>query len=395
MMKAEAVENSTLTKNLPNGWKWARLGEVCEFSYGSGLPSKVRQEGNVPVYGSNGIVGYHNQALTQGPTIIIGRKGSIGQVHLSHEPCWPIDTTYFIEHPKLDVDLKWLSYWLRALHLDELNKAAAIPGLNRNDAYALKIPLPPLAEQQRIVAILNEQMAAVQQAKDATKAQLEATKSLPSSYLRTIFDSSEAHKWPKKPLGEVSVQGPDNGIFKRRPEFGRGVPIVNVSDLYRSLVVDLNTVERVEVSDAELRRFAISEGDMFFCRSSLKRDGIGWCCYVQQVPDPAVFECHVMRIHLNEEWAIPEYVAHYWNHPDVRKKVIDGSRTATMTTMNQEDLAKVLIPLPPVDIQKHIAARLSAQISSVETVRKALEEQLSAIDDLPSVLLRQALLGEL
>ena len=90
--------NHAEKRPLPEGWQWVRIEEVCEFSYGSGLPTHLRQEGMIPVYGSNGIVGYHDQAITTGPTIIIGRKGSIGEVHFSLTPCWPIDTTYFIHH---------------------------------------------------------------------------------------------------------------------------------------------------------------------------------------------------------------------------------------------------------------------------------------------------------
>jgi type I restriction enzyme S subunit len=162
--------------------------------------------------------------------------------------------------------------------------------------------------------------------------------------------------WQWVKLGELAIAGPSNGIFKQRHEFGRGVPIVNVYDLYRSLAVDLNAVERVEVSDKELRSYAIAPGDLFFCRSSLKREGIGWCCYVRDVPEPAVFDCHVMRVRLNPEKADSEFVAYYWRHPDVRKEVIKNSRTATMTTMNQEDLSNVDILLPPLAEQKRIAA---------------------------------------
>jgi type I restriction enzyme S subunit len=162
--------------------------------------------------------------------------------------------------------------------------------------------------------------------------------------------------WQWVKLGELSIAGPSNGIFKQRHEFGRGVPIVNVYDLYRSLAVDLNAVERVEVSDKELRSYRIAPGDLFFCRSSLKREGIGWCCYVRDVPEPAVFDCHVMRVRLNPEKADSEFIAYYWRHPDVRKEVIKNSRTATMTTMNQEDLSNVDILLPPLAEQKRIAA---------------------------------------
>ena len=73
------------------------LGEFCPFTYGRGLSEDSRNVfGSIPVYGSNGIVGFHNQALTKGPAVIIGRKGTVGEIHYSSVPCWPIDTTFFI-----------------------------------------------------------------------------------------------------------------------------------------------------------------------------------------------------------------------------------------------------------------------------------------------------------
>ncbi|OQX24331.1 MAG: hypothetical protein BWK80_21285 [Desulfobacteraceae bacterium IS3] len=175
-------------KELPEGWRWVKLVDICEFQYGSSLTENMRQEGKVPVYGSNGIVGYHNSPLTSGSTIIIGRKGSVGQVHFSDVPCYPIDTTYYIEKIKIPSVLIWLAYFLKILDLPNLNKASGVPGLNRNDAYKLLLPLPPFPEQQRIASILQEQLAAVEKARKAAEEQLEAIKALPAAILRRAFD---------------------------------------------------------------------------------------------------------------------------------------------------------------------------------------------------------------
>ncbi|MBY0405889.1 MAG: restriction endonuclease subunit S, partial [Cyanobacteria bacterium] len=127
-----------------------QLGSICKFIYGENLPENIRKFGNTPVYGSNGVVGFHNDSVTKGSTIIIGRKGSIGQVNWSDSPCWPIDTTYYIQQEDVEGDLRWLFYMLKALDLTKLNKAAAVPGLNREDAYLQYLPYyPPLEEQKR------------------------------------------------------------------------------------------------------------------------------------------------------------------------------------------------------------------------------------------------------
>lgn len=137
-------------------WSQVRLGDVCELRYGKSLPEGSRKGGPVPVYGSNGVVGYHNQAVTDGPTIIIGRKGSLGEVAFSPMGCWPIDTTYYVDSSATSANIGWLAYCMRQLRLTELNRAAAVPGLNRDDAYAKTILLPPAAEQNRIASILDK-----------------------------------------------------------------------------------------------------------------------------------------------------------------------------------------------------------------------------------------------
>jgi type I restriction enzyme S subunit len=180
-----------------------------------------------------------------------------------------------------------------------------------------------------------------------------------------------------------------NGIFKHRHEFGSGIPIVNVYDLYQGMAVDLSKVERVEVSEQDFQRYQIISGDLLFCRSSLKKEGIGWCCYVPENSEAAVFDCHIMRIRPNIEEVIPEFIAYYWSHPDVRAKIIENSRTSTMTTMNQQDLSNVDVLLPSLPEQKRIVAILNEQMSAVEKARAAAEVQLQAAKTLPAAYLRE------
>ncbi|SMO93503.1 type I restriction enzyme, S subunit [Thalassovita litoralis] len=138
-----------------NGEK-VRLGDICELKYGKSLSKKVREAGEFCVYGSNGVVDNHVEGFTSGKTIIIGRKGSIGEVAFSDGSCWPIDTTYYVDETATKQDARWLYYTLGSLGLTKLNKSAAIPGLNRNDAYDKELWLPPLAEQKRIAGILDQ-----------------------------------------------------------------------------------------------------------------------------------------------------------------------------------------------------------------------------------------------
>jgi type I restriction enzyme, S subunit len=142
-------------ESLPEGWTSAFVRDLVEIRYGKSLREDKRQPGLIPVYGSNGIVGNHNTSLTDGPTIILGRKGSIGAIHLCRTPCWPIDTTYYIHHFG-PLDPAFLAFLLRSLSLARLDTSTAVPGINREDIYEQSIAIAPLAEQTRLTASLHD-----------------------------------------------------------------------------------------------------------------------------------------------------------------------------------------------------------------------------------------------
>ena len=134
-------------------WPMVPLKEVISLEYGKPLKSGDRIDGPYPVYGSNGIVGTHSQYFVEGPTVVIGRKGSAGSVTFCETACYPIDTTFYVTigDPAL-LDIRYCYYQLRTLELDKVNVQSGVPGLNRNDAYRELIPLPPLDVQQELVA---------------------------------------------------------------------------------------------------------------------------------------------------------------------------------------------------------------------------------------------------
>ena len=141
--------------SMRSGWRNITVGEFAHFTYGKSLPARKRNPaGKVAVFGSNGIVGYHDDALTSNPTIIIGRKGTVGAVHYSPLPCWPIDTTFFVTgHDEELMQFKY--YALRNLGLEEMNSDSAVPGLNRNAAHARELFIPDESEQRRIARVLG------------------------------------------------------------------------------------------------------------------------------------------------------------------------------------------------------------------------------------------------
>ncbi len=133
----DSFEDSTLTQ--PLGWQAGKVEDLLELAYGKALKATDRLSGRVPVYGSGGLTGFHNDSLVDGPTVIVGRKGTVGTLYWEDRPCFPIDTVFYLR-PK--VPLTFCFYELRVLGLKEMNTDGAVPGLNRNNVYRLPVVIP-------------------------------------------------------------------------------------------------------------------------------------------------------------------------------------------------------------------------------------------------------------
>ena len=121
---------------VPSGWKVRKVEDLMEFPYGKALKATERIDGPVPVYGSGGITGYHNESMVKGPSVIVGRKGTVGSLYWEDRPFFPIDTVFYV---RTDNPLTYCYYLLQTLGLEDMNTDGAVPGLNRNNAYRLPV----------------------------------------------------------------------------------------------------------------------------------------------------------------------------------------------------------------------------------------------------------------
>jgi len=125
---------------LPQGWESSKLEDFMELAYGKSLTAKNRLPGDVVVYGSGGETGFHNEALISSPAVIVGRKGTVGSIYWEDRPIFPIDTVFYVVPKK--TSLFFCYQLLLTQPLANMNTDAAVPGLNRNNAYRLEFPYP-------------------------------------------------------------------------------------------------------------------------------------------------------------------------------------------------------------------------------------------------------------
>ena len=227
------------------GWDTKPLGQVLRLNYGRSLPVKGRVKGSVPVYGSNGIVGSHNRAVVEESGLIIGRKGSAGQVHRSSTPFCPIDTTFYVtKNDAPDVDMEFLYYLLLHVDLRRIIGDVAVPGLNREMAYLERVSFPAkLPEQKKIAHILST----IQRAIEEQERIIETTRELKKALMHKLFTEGlhgERQKqteigpipesWEVAKLGDIAEI--ERGKFSHRPRneprfYGGNYPFVQTGDV--------------------------------------------------------------------------------------------------------------------------------------------------------------------
>lgn len=159
-----AITDDEKPFDIPDSWEWVRLGEIIRISSGDGLSSRNMVKGDIPVFGGNGITGYHNKANVYKETIVIGRVGYYcGSVHVTPSQAWITDNAFITQYTEKYIDRDYLVLMLRFMNLGRSNNATAQPVVSGKKIYPRLFPLPPLAEQRRIVAKLEELLPLCQQ----------------------------------------------------------------------------------------------------------------------------------------------------------------------------------------------------------------------------------------
>ena len=136
------------------GWRSARWGDLVTLEYGRALRTYRMSYGRFRVFGTNGPIGWHSDALSERATVIVGRKGAYRGIHYSRAPCFVIDTAFYLR-PKADIDIRWAYYALLTQDINALDSGSAIPSTSRSAFYALPVSVPSLSEQRAIARVLG------------------------------------------------------------------------------------------------------------------------------------------------------------------------------------------------------------------------------------------------
>jgi type I restriction enzyme S subunit len=363
-----------------NDWQTKRLGDVIKLNYGKSLSVKNRSEGAIPVFGSNGIVGSHNEAIVDMPGIIVGRKGSAGQVHRSLGPFCPIDTTFYITAADApDTDIDFLFYLLRHIDLTRITGDVGVPGLNREMAYMEPAHFPPtLPEQKKIAYVLSTVERAIEQQERIIQATTELRKALMHKLFTKGLRNEPQKKTEIGPIPESwevakikdhcieSAFGPRFGSNLYAPD--GNILTLRTTDMEDDGRIDFSTAPKARIDYDKFKKHYLQEGDIVVSRS-------GTCGIA------SVFEGHSMPvlpgaflIRLRMKPSIqPMFLRHYINSPVGRPYVLQLAQGAIQKNISGTRLGDLSIPLPAIDEQVEISNAVGTIDRKLDIHRRKLK----------------------
>lgn len=330
------------------------FNEVCTLEYGTSLPKKKRIDGDYPVVGSNGVTGYHNEYLIEGPAIIVGRKGSAGEVVLINEHCFPIDTTYYIKrkHPE-ECNLIYLYHVLLSLDLPSLKDGAGIPGLNRNDVYQkFKIPLPPSEIQKEIVAEIEGYQKIIDGA-------------------RIVVDNYKPHiqidpEWEVVELWEVCDVR--DGTHDSPKYVQEGYPLITSKNVKNDMIdfINVNFISKDDLQKIN-QRSKVDCGDIIMPMIGT----IGNPIVVNTKRDFAIKNVALIKFY--EISKINNFfLKHVLDSDYFQLQYINNQNGSTQKFISLGFIRKLKIPLPPLEIQNHIVARIEKEQALVNANKELI-----------------------
>lgn len=364
------------------------LGEIARALYGAALREPDRdQDGSFPVFGSSGVVGRHSKTLVDMPTIVIGRKGSVGAVTYAPAGGWPIDTAFYLELLRPDEsDLRYLYHALSAANLDKHEITTSIPGLNRDRLLETNLYFPSVAEQRRLAAILDKADAIRRKRREALKL---ADEFLRAAFLDFFGDPvANPKNWDQRTLEQVVRPGTSitYGIVQAGPHVEDGIPYIRTGD-FKNGELQSHGLGRTALEIAvKFQRSRVEEGDLVYCI----RASIGSVDVVPRELDGANLTQGTARIACGEK-INNEFLKWQLRTSQFGAWIDRHSKGATFKEITLETLRNAPVIVPPPSLQQKFVSMVQANDKLIRRQRV----QLDAASDCFSSLSHRAFQGTL
>ena len=379
--------------DMKEGWTEKIWDEVLEIRSGRNQKEVEDPKGKFPIIGSAGkIMGYANDYICEEGTTIVGRKGTINNPILIEKKFWNVDTAFGL-HARDSLDKRFLHYFCLSFDFTEMDRGSGRPSLVKSDLLKIKMLVPPLPEQQRIVSILDRAFAAIDKAKANAEQNLFNANELFENSAQGIF-IQKGIDWEEKLLGDFAEFR--NGINYTKGSKGEKIKIVGVKDFQDSYWVPENDLVEVSLDGKINETDLLREGDILCVRSNGNPQLIGRTLLSGIINEKISHSGFTIRIRLNSKIVNPNYLCHFMKIQQTRKTLVESGNGVGIRSLNQGSLFSLKIPFPKsLKEQEMIIDKVDSIAEQSQKLKDIYQRKINDFEELKKSILQKAFAGEL
>ena len=404
MAKKIAIEQTEIEApyELPEGWKWVKIGDIAEIINGKNQKDVEDENGVYPIYGSGGIIGKARNFICPENCTIIGRKGTINNPIFVETKFWNVDTAFGMKTFDC-VNPKFYFYFCKSYNFTTLDSSTAIPSLTKTNIQQIPFPLPPtLAEQERIVNRIEKMFAKLDQAQEKAQAVLDSFETRKAAILHKAFtgqlriDNEELtmEDWEEKKLEDVLIEKPRNGY---------STTAVDYETPYKTMSLSATTsgyfrpefCKYIEADISDDSFLWLKPGDILIQRAN-SLDKVGTSAIYTGGEHEFIYPDLMMKLQVKE--TISNAFIAYQLKTEESLAYFRNNATGTagnMPKINQKTVCNLPIKLPPLNYQLSIVNFLDTVLEKESRAKEAAQTVLDQIALLKKSILARAFRGEL
>lgn len=414
---------------LPNGWRFVSLGEIGYVQSGIGFPIEYQglASGDYPVYKvgdvSRGVTrdngklqSANNYVTTDTAKILKGQIFEVGSTLFAKiGEALKLNRRGFVVRAGLadnnvmgykseqSINDRFIYYFLRTQDFAEHSRSTTIPSIRKGDIEEIKIALPPSHEQTHIAQKLDELLAQV----DTLKARIDGVPALLKRFRQSVLAAAVSGRLTERvessdlPIGWQLVKFSSvindlrYGTAQKCDYNGGAIGVLRIPNIVEN-GINLDDLKSSNFSEAEIKKLSLQKGDVVLIRSNGSVGLVGRSAVVSSRGEGLLFAGYLIRVRLNKEKAIPEYVSFWLKSPAVRQVIeLTARSTSGVNNINSEEIKSLTFTMPPLAEQSEIVHRVEQLFAFADQLEAKVASAKNRIDHLTQSILAKAFRGEL
>lgn len=404
-LQAALVPDWEWPYKLPENWCWVYAPHIFDIEYGEGLPTKQLSDTGYPVFGANGQIGFYSEYMYKEPQALMSCRGAYsGTMNKSLPYSYVTSNSLIISSPCGLMGTDCIYYLFSALNVSELISGTAQPQVTVQAFEGFPIPLPPLAEQQRIVDRIESLFAKLDEAKEKAQAVVDSFETRKAAILHKAFTGEltakwrEEHdvgmeSWKKKRLSDVVTEF-KYGTSEKSDYNNKGIPVLRIPNIGDN-GINLSDIKYLNHRNVDSES-QIHEGDILIIRSNGSRDLVGKAVLVPELGCEYAYASFLIRAKPNHSIINAHYLTIFLNSTDARGQMFRRAKSsAGINNINTKELGAISLTVPSLPEQDEIVHIINEMMDKEQQAKETAEAVLDQIDLIKKSILARAFRGEL